>query len=494
MSAAKLLADPVEKWLGSVAYSHSGSKDTENNYRKHFGRFLSFTGKTAKEILSEYEALEDFKDARRFRDKFADQIMSWIIVLREGGLEDTTIRTMVGAVQSFLKYTRIQIGFIPMARGHVVYHNRDITRKEIADILNTSLVRDRAFYAVMAQSGLRPVTICKLKIKHIEYERLLRGESPVKIDVPSEIAKGKYDHYFSFISSEAIKSLKSYLKTRAVNSESYLFVKSGTVNEPMNSVGFSAQFNRTVRKLRKKGVLNFELRDNKPSELRLYNIRKFFEKYAHKAGEEFSEFWMGHKVGVQDHYRATDPEHHRKLYAEKAAPDLRIETKTPRATEKQIEELRKELDETRKILDERDQQLKEMAPIVEKMKPLAEIVQDSNKEELETLGRILKGEYTLWSLDGKKVRIVANYPEEAFEQAAKIGTKAGLNEAEIRELSSRLGEIKLGDKIGGVMRRVDPEPLPLSVEKLENLIQIAADEDDTDLVKLLKRIRKEERK
>jgi len=107
---------------------------------------------------------------------------------------------MIGAIQSFFKYNRIDLGFIPTAKGHVQYHNRDIKRAEIKDILNTSLVRDRAFYAVMAQSGLRPDTICKLQRKHIEYDRLLRGESPVKIDVPAEITKGKYRPYFTFIS------------------------------------------------------------------------------------------------------------------------------------------------------------------------------------------------------------------------------------------------------------------------------------------------------
>ena len=154
----------------------------------------------------------------RFKDNFADQITCWILALREAGLEDSTIRTMVGAIQSFLKYNRIQIGFIPMARGSVVYHNRDIRHKEIADILNTSLIRDRAFYAVMAQSGIRPVSLCKIKIKHIEYDRLLRNESPVKIDVPLNESKGKYGNYLSFTSTEAMQNLKSYLKTRTSNS------------------------------------------------------------------------------------------------------------------------------------------------------------------------------------------------------------------------------------------------------------------------------------
>ncbi len=370
--------NPIDTWLGSVAYSKSGSKSTERNYRSQFSRFLSFVGKTADEILAEHEAIKDYNDFRRFSVTIADYIKAWILSLRQEGLTNSSVNVMVGAVQSFFMYNRIDIGFIPTAQRHVVFHNRDITREEIADIMNTSLPRDRAFYAVMAQSGLRPDTICKLKLKHVEYDRLKREKSPAKIDVPEEIAKGKYRSYFTFISFEAIQALNHYLKTRTgLTKDSYLFVKLGTKNRSMSPVAFSAQFNKTARMLREKGILDFEVKENKPSEIRLYNLRKFFKKHTHEAGEEFSEFWMGHKgKGVIDHYRTRDPEFHRKLYAEKAAPYLRIELKTPSETEKQIEELRRQL-------DERDKQLKEVTLTIEKLKPLLDFVEFTKKEELD---------------------------------------------------------------------------------------------------------------
>jgi hypothetical protein len=79
-------------------------------------------------------------------------------------------------------------------------------------------------------------------------------------------------------------------------------------------------------------------------ELRLYSLRKFFRKYAAQAGPDFVNFWMGHtsSLGVDLHYFSRDVEHHRKQYAEKAMPFLRLETATPSETEQQIEELRGE--------------------------------------------------------------------------------------------------------------------------------------------------------
>ncbi len=394
----QLKHDPIEKWLISVAYSGSGSKATEVNYRRCIDLYLKFIGRTAEEILAEYKGIQDFNELRKFRDKIADEIKEWIISLRERGLADSTIRSMVGVPQSFYKHNRIDIGFIPTAQGHFEYHNRDIRREEISAIMSISLPKDRAFYAVMAQSGLRPVTLCRLQIKHIEYQRLLMEESPVKIDVPREIAKGRYHSYFSFIGLEAIQNLKSYLKTRNVTRDSYLFVRSGSKNTPLKTAAFSSQFNKTARKLKKTGVLEFEVREGKPSELRLYSLRKFFEKYAHNAGEEFSEFWMGHKVGVQDHYRAMDPEHHRKQYAELAAPHLSIETKTSSETVGQIRDLREELDEAQKKLMDRDKEINEVKTqlneMQKKLDPFLDLMKSVEKEDLHAYGMEMTGAKT----------------------------------------------------------------------------------------------------
>jgi len=417
--------DSVEKWLGAVAYANSGSSETERRYRSDFNRFLSFIDKTADEILAEYKALKSWNDFRLFGDKIADYIKGWIIALNRSGLANNTIKNMIGAIQSFLKYNRIDIGFIPTAKDHVQYHNRDIKREEIAAIMYVSLPRDRAFYVVSAQSGLRPATICRLQRKHIEYNRLLRGESPAKIEVPQIMAKGKYQAYFTFISDEAIQHLKHYLNKRAnLTSESYLFVKQGTENEPMKPSAFSAQFNKTVRKLREKGVLDFEVRKDKPSEIRLYSLRKFFKKYSNQAGESFSEFWMGHKgKGVTDNYRAKDPEYHRSLYAELAAPHLRIEAKTPTQTEKQIEDLRKQLDEAQKKLEERDRITSDRD---RKLAPLLDFVNDfDNPSDIKRFFEILKEDFILDSMENKGAIVKMDFPPELDKRLKKVAELEG---------------------------------------------------------------------
>ncbi|MCW4051806.1 MAG: tyrosine-type recombinase/integrase, partial [Candidatus Bathyarchaeota archaeon] len=139
-----------------------------------------------------------------------------------------TISSRVAMVKSFFKYNDLPLAYVPIAKPRVLYHNRDITHEEINLILGASRPRERAFFALMAQSGLRPNTICLLRFKDIK-EDFTQKRIPCKIDVPQEIAKGKYHAYFTFIGEEAVNHLHSYLAIRPqIRDDDYIFVKQGT--------------------------------------------------------------------------------------------------------------------------------------------------------------------------------------------------------------------------------------------------------------------------
>jgi hypothetical protein len=105
----------------------------------------------------------------------------------------------------------------------------------------------------------------------------------------------------------------------------------------------SRAFRLSAKKLEESGALKYEIREGKPSELRLYNLRKFFRKFAIQMGFEVVEYMMGHMVkGVDGNYRPQDPEYYRDLYSEKAMPFLRLETSSPLETEQAITELERE--------------------------------------------------------------------------------------------------------------------------------------------------------
>jgi len=246
-----------------------------------------------------------------------------------------------------------------------MFHNKDITKEEINQIMAVSKLREKTFFVVMAQSGLRPHTIRQLRMKNLGS----LDEAPCMIQVPKEIAKGKYGSYVTFVGPDALKYLKQYFATRTdLTPESLVFCAHDNPNKPINAKDMSRAFRLAARKLEQSGAIEFEVRPGKPSELRLYNLRKFFRKQAHQMGFENVNYLMGHTVrGSDANYKPQDPDFYRKLYDEKAMPFLRLESATPTETEKTIVKLKKQL-------GERDKELEEMKRMMVKLQPLVDFM------------------------------------------------------------------------------------------------------------------------
>jgi len=374
--------------------------------------------------MAEYDNSTD----RQFKRQYAQHIRAFISAEFERGMTHNTVSTRLAAIKSFFKYNDLPLGYIPTSKMRVTYHNRDITNKEVKLILNASRPRERAFFAILAQSGLRPFTICNLKLKHIK-EDFIANLVPCKIDVPQEIAKGKYRGYFTFIGNEAVEYLKAYLHTRRrITKDDFLFVKQGT-KQQANPKSFSGLFSRTLQKLQEKGLIEVEQKEiSKPRDVRLYSLRKFFRKHANQAGFEFVQFWMGHivKTGQEEHYRPTGVEHHRKLYAEKAMPFLRLETATPTETEKTMAELREQL-------TKRDQEIEAMRATITKMQPLIEFVNSFNApEELTRILDYLKDDF-VYSKDDKLHPIETEFSPYIKDKLDRIAKRKGITQAEALE-------------------------------------------------------------
>jgi integrase len=377
----------VENWLSTVGYSHSNSVQTRAMYQVNLQKFLDFTEKTPEQIVKQYERTSD----RKFKRLYAQYLMSLIRELQKKGYSPSTISSTVNTIRSFFKYNDLPLGFIPSGSNLIEFHNRDIARTEVLEILRLANVRDRAFFCMMAQSGLRPSTIANLKTKDIEGILEENTPIPCKITVRQENTKGKYAEYFSFMGQESVSYLKDYLKTknRKLTPEDYVFTKfeEETEEKPLNPAILTHMFERIVKRLRKKNILNFnistkqmsvETKNHEPlrdhisrSELRLYNLRKFFRKYAGHVGADYVNYWMGHTsaLGVDLHYFSKDAEFHRKLYREKALPFLRLEVATSSDPENQIEELRNQV-------SQKDEEVKNLKDRIERVEPFLVYVED----------------------------------------------------------------------------------------------------------------------
>jgi integrase len=331
----------IETWLSQVAYSHSQSKSTEHSYRNIMAEYCKFQNTTPEKILAEYETIEE----KIFKHKHTQQLQNYMTSLFNRKLAILTIKSRTAAIMSFYKYNQLSLGFIPKARKIITYHNRDIEAKEIAQIIAHSQLREKAFYSIMAQSGLRPYTLSKLKIKNIEP---LNSEKKAhQITIPSELAKGQFGSYVTFIGGEATKYLKEYLTTRTnLTPESLLFCAHNNPNSEINTKNMSRAFQKQATKLKKTGNLNYETKvKGKPAEIRLYNLRKFFKRKCKDMGDEDTNYLMGHTTNDSNgNYRPQSPEYYRKRYEDKALPFLVLEEPSPSDTKELTEALKTQME------------------------------------------------------------------------------------------------------------------------------------------------------
>jgi len=343
----------VKAWISNVAYNHSPSRSTAYQFERDLGMFCQFIGKTPEQILAEYESKDT--DERLFKRRYAQLLQAWISSMNDGTITMATVGNRVTAVKSFFMYNDLPLGFLPRGNRAVTYHNRDIGKPEIQAVLAASKPRERAFFSFMAQSGLRPETICMLQFKDLEP----LDKVPCKVTVKSEKSKGHYADYFTFIGEDTVKHLQDYLSTRTKKTPTDFIFTNLAETGHLHRSHPSRYFQETASKLRTAGKLLYETKvQGKPSELRLYNLRKYFRKMAYQSGGDFCNFWMGHALPQtsdkayfpRDALSAETVEIHRKVYAEKALPFLRLETATPNESEQIIEKQAQEIQALREEL------------------------------------------------------------------------------------------------------------------------------------------------
>lgn len=183
-----------------------------------------------------------------------------------------------------------------------------IDKETINKITRLAPIRERAFFTIMRQSGLTPLSIKKLKVKDIENNKT----GPCKIYIPQEQRKGKFGKYPIFIGKEAINYLNQYLRTREnLTANSFLFAAHTKPEKEINTKDVSRTFKLIItKKINTPTTEKFrELR-----ELTLFDLIKFYRK------------------NTKDYYKklrnspsSESEESFRKLYEEKAMPYLEIE-------------------------------------------------------------------------------------------------------------------------------------------------------------------------
>jgi len=374
----------IEDWLNTVCESNK----TLEGYVKFINAFASFAadrGLNFEGIVEDWRRVKRLGEAERedFLDKWSDTVRGFNSYLKRKGLAPLSIKNFMATLKSFFRFWNIPINISLPRRACVIYHNRDLTREEIKQILTFANPRDRVIWLIMAESGMRAETAINLKYWQIK-EDFEAKRIPMRIILPSSSLKDHVGDRFTFIGEDGFKELSEYLKRRLpLRDDDYVFApeKPGKVKgEQFSVASLSVKFNRLVQKL---GIDTS--RGGKPKSVRMHALRKYFRNNM-RVDSSFVRFWMGHSLGVDAHYITRDVERHRQEYA-KGYEYLRIFEPTPIS-----------LTELFQVIKQKDAEIKMLRERLEKVEAIAKS-QIQLQEAYERLIKIIQEKHPEWVVE-----------------------------------------------------------------------------------------------
>jgi site-specific recombinase XerD len=109
--------NPVEIWIRTLCRKNSNSESTMTYYPENLKLFCEFVETTPREILAEYDQVETFRQAERFKRKYTDLMNQWI-----NSLEDTgryfkgSLNVFLVPVRSFFRFFELPLGKAQFAK------------------------------------------------------------------------------------------------------------------------------------------------------------------------------------------------------------------------------------------------------------------------------------------------------------------------------------------------------------------------------------------
>lgn len=338
----------IDDWL-SVRIEAEGTRKSYVRRIKKFAAFCQAREANFDLVVEEWRTAhyQGTREEQMFLDKWNDLIRSYSTTIKPQYVS-LSFNLLLAVVKSFFRFWKIPVDVNLLKRAYVTYHNRDLTKPMIKEIMAKASQRNRTIFLVLAESGLRAQSICDLMFWQIRDD-FEADRVPMMILTPSSTLKDHVGDRWSFIGEDGVKALREYLKPRLpLHDQDYVFASEKPYlvkGKQFTECSLSTIFRRITLHLK----MERGAPAGKPGHYRLHGLRKYFRNNM-KADESYREFWMGHSIGVDAHYISRDPEEHRKRYAE-GYEQLRIQAPAISATQL------KNIDEQLKTKDQEIQQL-----------------------------------------------------------------------------------------------------------------------------------------
>jgi integrase len=315
-----------------LSRNRSGSRQTAQQYIYLTARYASFNNLAPDELINHclIEGVIDQKAVAQETQRLDDYVGE----LKARNLAPKTISDQVKAIKVFYMVNSVSISLPYRLSNQRINKDRAPTPEELQHLIDIADLRDKVIVSMLALGGFRIGTLAKLQYGHVKRD-LESNITPVHVHVESEITKGKYCDYDTFIGKEAADFLRSYLDLRRhgspcgkippeVITDTSPLIRAAHGRIP-KSVDGKAVY-RAVHNLYVKANMLEGIRGRRYI-LCAHSIRKFFRTQMAALGvpTEYLEYMMGHTLSTYHDIQMKGIEFLRNIYA---ASGLSIRPKT----------------------------------------------------------------------------------------------------------------------------------------------------------------------
>lgn len=243
--------------------------------------------------------------------------------LQDRGLSAGRIHSYAKHVRTFYRVNGIDIRACYLPRAGITRKDRAPKPEELQRLMDLGDTREKAILSMMALGGFREGTLIRLLYSHVRAD-LENGVSPLHVHVESDITKGKYHDYDTFLGAEAAESLRSYLNARRkglidrripredINDESPL-IRDHLVKR-VKPIGEKQLYTIIHRLYSRAGLL--KKGKNGGYDLRPHSLRKYFKTQLAALGvqSDYVEYMMGHTISTYHDIQSNGVEFLRSVY------------------------------------------------------------------------------------------------------------------------------------------------------------------------------------
>jgi hypothetical protein len=316
----------------------TGSTATLYQYMYGIYRFCNWVQTSPDKLIS--SCLDEDGDPNpKAIARYVRLLDEFVGCLKADGLAPGTISNHVKSVKALYRMNGLRLELPYRLPKRTIYSDRSPTPEELQRLIDIADLREKVIISSLALGGFRIGTLAKLKYRHIkrDYER---GITPIHVHVETEITKGKYHDYDTFLGEEATEYVRAYLDYRKqgsacgkmppepIHEESPLVRNSQSRrSKPITP---SCIHRITHNLYLKAGVIQRDPHGRKSGrryELRAHSIRKYFRTQMAALGVErdYIEYMMGHTISTYHDIRMKGIEFLRGIYV---ASGLSIKPKT----------------------------------------------------------------------------------------------------------------------------------------------------------------------